>query len=199
MPERDASAAPEDNDAALQAGGELQFDQAEFTTPAPDGPSCGFCKRPVEDAYYELGGKICCASCRQQVETAVRGGSSLARVVKALFLGSVAAVAGAALYYAIIRITGYNIGLVAIVVGFMVGGAVRNGTGNRGGLFYQFLALFLAYVAIGLMHVPMLIEQWIKTGEEQAQQAQIVPEKSKKDGAGVEEPESSGHQGSREA
>ena len=39
------------------------------------------------------------------------------------------------------RVTGWNIGLVAIVVGFMVGGAVRKGTGNRGGMLYQFLTL----------------------------------------------------------
>jgi len=186
MPQPNASASSEDDDAPVEAGDELQFDQAEFTTPAPLGPSCSFCKRPIDDAYYELGGKICCASCRQQVEAALRGGSSLARVIKALIFGSVAAMAGAALYYAIIRITGYNIGLVAIVVGFMVGGAVRKGTSNRGGRFYQFLALLLAYIAIGLMHVPMLIEHAIKTKGEPAQQAEIVPEKSEKDRAGVD-------------
>ena len=41
--------------------------------------------------------------------------------------------------------------LVAILVGFMVGGAVRKGTGNRGGLLYQFLASCSTYFAIGLM------------------------------------------------
>src|SRR5262249_40368658 len=32
------------------------------------------------------------------------------------------------------------------------------GSGNRGGRFYQFLAVFLAYVAIGLMLIPLIIE-----------------------------------------
>src|SRR5208282_4601275 len=66
------------------------------------------------------------------------------------------------LYYVILRVTGINLGLVAVVVGFMVGGAVRKGTGNRGGLFYQFLAVFLTYSAIVAMYVPMLIEALIK-------------------------------------
>jgi len=187
MSEPNAFGPDEDDVGASKAGDELQFDQAEYATPAPAGPSCGVCKRPIDDMYYEINGKICCATCRQRIEAAFRGGSRLARVIKALIFGSVAALAGAALYYAIIRITGYNIGLVAVVVGFMVGGAVRKGTSNRGGLFYQFLALFLAYMAIGLMHVPMLIEHWLKTGREQAQQAKIVPEKSEKDRAKVDD------------
>ena len=154
MSEPNASGPEEDDDADLEAGDELQFDQAEYATPAPEGPSCGVCKRPIDDMYYEINGKVFCATCRQRIEAAFRGGSRLARVIKALVFGSVAAIAGAVLYYAIIRITGCNIGLVAVVVGFMVGGAVRKGTGNRGGLFYQFLALFLAYMAIGLMNFP---------------------------------------------
>jgi hypothetical protein len=186
MSEPNAPGSREDDNAKRDAGDELQFDQAEYTTPAPDGPSCGVCKRSIDDAYFEFNGKVICTTCRQQVEAAFRGGSRLARVIAATIFGSVAAVAGAALYYAIIRITGYNIGLVAIVVGVMVGSAVRKGASYRGGLFYQFLSLFLAYMAIGLMHVPMLVEDWIKTQREQAQQANILPEKSDKDLAKVD-------------
>jgi hypothetical protein len=171
MSEGDAFAAEEDHDSEPDDREELQFDQAEYATPAPAGPACGVCKRPIDDAYYEINGKIVCAQCRQQIEAAFRGGSRLARALKALILGSLAAVAGAAIYYGIIRATGYNIGLVAIVVGFMVGGAVRKGSGNRGGRFYQVLALFLAYIAIALMHVPMLVEGM--------RQAAHLPQKNK--------------------
>jgi hypothetical protein len=62
------------------------------------------------------------------------------------------------IYYAFVRITDINFGLVAVLLGFMVGSAVRKGSGNRGGLFYQFLALFLTYSAIAGMHVPGVIE-----------------------------------------
>ncbi|MFI5453972.1 MAG: hypothetical protein ACHRXM_00830 [Isosphaerales bacterium] len=162
MSEPDAFTSHEDDNAADEAGDELQFDQAEYATPVPAGPSCGFCKRPIDDAYYELSGKVICATCRQRVEAAFRGGSPVARVIKALVFGSAAGVAGAMLYYAIVRVTGLNIGLVAVVVGFMVGAAVRKGTGNRGGLFYQLLAVFLTYLAIVAMYVPILIEGLIK-------------------------------------
>jgi len=186
MSEPNLSGPEEDDEAELEGGDELQFDQAEYTTPAPEGPSCGVCKRPIDDMYYEINGKICCATCRQQIETAFRGGSRLARVTKALVFGSVAAIAGAVLYYAIIKISGWNIGLVAVLVGFMVGGAVRKGTGNRGGRFYQFLALFLAYMAIGLMNFPDATEELMKMWGEQAQKAKIVPEKIAKDRARVD-------------
>jgi hypothetical protein len=158
MSEPNASGPRADDDAELQAGDELQFDQAEYATPVPAGPSCGFCKRPIDDAYYELSGKVICATCRQRVEAAFRGGSPVARVILALVFGSAAGLAGAMLYYAIIRVTGLNIGLVAVVVGFLVGAAVRKGTGNRGGQFYQLLAVFLTYSAIVAMYVPILIE-----------------------------------------
>ena len=138
---------------------EIQFDQAEYATTVPSGPTCGVCQRAIVDEYYELGGKVFCSSCRQGVETALRGGSRLARVIKALVFGSAAAAVGAVIYYVILRATGYNIGLVAVLVGFMVGGAVRKGTGNRGGLFYQILAVFLAYTAIGAMHLPFLFDR----------------------------------------
>jgi hypothetical protein len=162
MSESNAARPDEDRDAPDEEGHELQFDEAEYAIPAPAGPTCGVCKRPIDDVCFEINGKICCATCRQKVEAAFRGGSGAVRGLRALIFGAVAAIAGAALYYLIIRVTGYNIGLVAIVVGFMVGGAVHKGYGNRGDLFYQFLSLFLPYVAIGLMHVPMLIEAWTK-------------------------------------
>ena len=46
------------------------------------------------------------------------------------------------------KATGYEIGLVAIVVGLLVGGAVRKGSGARGGWFYQLMAVALTYAAI---------------------------------------------------
>ena len=142
----------------------IQFDQAEYATPGPSDPTCNVCHRVVLDSYYEINGKVVCASCRQGVEAALRGGSRLGRVFKALVFGSVAALAGAVLYYAFVRATDINFGLVAVLLGLMVGGAVRKGSGNRGGRFYQFLAVFLAYSSIAGMHVPALIEGFQQFG-----------------------------------
>ena len=131
--------------------------------PPTAGPTCGLCHQPIADAYYEIGGKVFCATCRGRIEQSFRGGSRLGRVLKAFVFGSAAALAGGALYYAIIRTTGINLGLIAVLVGFMVGRAVRAGSGNRGGLFYQFLAVFLTYSSIVAMYLPFLVEDVAQT------------------------------------
>jgi hypothetical protein len=152
----------------------MQFEQAEYAAAdaAQASSTCTLCKLPIADTYYETGGKILCAGCRDRVEAAYRGGSPFGRASKALAFGTAAAAAGAVLYYLIIRMTGYNIGLVAIVVGFMVGRGVRTGSGNRGGRFYQFLALFLTYCAISAMHIPYILEAF---GNAQKNDEQAAP------------------------
>ena len=130
---------------------------------------------PLTDAYFEINGKIICGECRQHIEASLRGGSGLARLLNASVFGFAAAILGAAIYFIIARVTGYYIPLVAILVGFIVGGAVRKGTGNRGGLLYQFLVLFLTYVAIGLMVLTFSIEQQVKELSQKQNQAAVNP------------------------
>jgi hypothetical protein len=155
-------ATPTNGDGAPAADGEmLQFDQAEFSTPSADRPTCSVCHQPIQEEYFEINQKVMCPRCRQGVEAAFRGGSPVARFLRATAFGMAAAAVGAAIYYAIVRITHWNIGLIAVALGIMVGTAVRKGTGNRGGRLYQFLALFLAYSSIVAMNVPLLIEALI--------------------------------------
>jgi hypothetical protein len=148
----------DDDDVPIESDA-IQFDQAEYATTVPSGPTCGACQRAIVDEYYEINGKVVCAPCRRSIEASFHGGSGLARALKALFFGSAAALVGALLYYAFVRLTNINFGLVAVVLGLMVGGAVRKGSGNRGGRFYQLLAVFLAYSAIVGMHVPSVIAE----------------------------------------
>jgi hypothetical protein len=165
------------NDSHGTQQNDIQFDQAEFATETEavqqDVTRCTACKLPIPDVYYEAGGKIVCAPCRDKIEAMFHSGPRLARVFKALFFGTIGAAIGAFLYYAIMRITGLNIGLIAIVVGLLVGGAVKAGSENRGGRFYQFLAVFLTYSAIVAMYVPDMIEG-IKKGLEKAGEAKVV-------------------------
>jgi hypothetical protein len=87
-------------------------------------------------------------------------------LIRAALFGIAAAIAGAVLYYAVIAITNFEIGLVAIAIGYMVGYAIRKATGGRGGRVFQILALVLTYWSVGLAYVPLAL-----TGSTQQQTA----------------------------
>src|SRR4029450_6773668 len=89
----------------------------------------------------------------------------------AALFGLGAAIAGAILYYAVIAITNFEIGIVAIAIGFMVGWAVRKGAGGRGGRRFQVLALVLTYWAVGLAYTPITFKQMIEDDKKQKAQA----------------------------
>jgi len=156
---------------------EIQFEQAEFlaeTSAVQEHVTrCNACAAAIPDVYFEAGGKIVCAPCRDKIEAMFHQGQRLGRGFKAIVFGTIGAALGAILYYAIMRITGWNIGLVAVVVGLMVGGAVKAGSGNRGGRFYQLLAVFLTYSAIAAMYIPDMLEAFRK-GHDQEAPAQVA-------------------------
>jgi MFS family permease len=82
------------------------------------------------------------------------GGSGTRRFFRAVVFGVLAGVAGALLWLAVRKLTGYEIGLIAVVVGFAVGAAVRKGSDDRGGVAYQLLAVFITYCCIVSTYVP---------------------------------------------
>ncbi|MGH9308137.1 MAG: hypothetical protein ACRD1U_02100, partial [Vicinamibacterales bacterium] len=65
---------------------------------------------------------------------------------------------GTVLYYGVLALTGYEFGLIAIVVGYAVGLAVRWGSRGRGGWAYQGLAMALTYLSIVSAYVPSIVE-----------------------------------------
>jgi hypothetical protein len=85
---------------------ELQFDRAEYASPtaAAAETTCGACKRPILDTYYALNDILLCPECRDRVEQQWRGGSRIGRSAKATLLGSLAAVAGFAIYFGVLKI-----------------------------------------------------------------------------------------------
>lgn len=139
----------------------LQFDNAEYETPVPDAPTCAACRRPIPDAYYEIFGSVFCESCRNAIMASREGGSKLLRFLRAGIYGSVAAVAGFALYFGVWKITHLQIGLISILVGLMVGKAVHKGSNGRGGWVYQLLAVFLTYSAIVASYSAVIVPEMI--------------------------------------
>jgi hypothetical protein len=94
---------------------------------------------------------------------------------RAALFGLVATVAGAILYYAVIAITNFEIGIVAIAIGYMVGYAVRMATGGRGGKRFQVLALVLTYWSVGLAYTPLVFQSM---SQEEPSEGATTPEAS---------------------
>jgi hypothetical protein len=139
---------------------DLQFDRVETAQPrdAISGSptvACVVCKRPVGAEYYAVNGKPVCANCRERVVAAAATPRSASTLLVAALFGIGAAIAGAAIYYAVIAIAHLEIGIVAILIGYMVGWAVRKGSGGRGGRRFQILAVVLTYWAVGLAYAPL--------------------------------------------
>ena len=59
---------------------------------------------------------------------------------------------------------------IAVVVGLFVGGAVRMGSGHRGGVPYQLLAMFLTYTSIVSTYIPEIVK-----GFREAEAADAAP------------------------
>lgn len=145
-----------ENAPAFPDGG-VQFDRAELQDDRPAEVVCKGCNQKIVHAYYAAGDKVVCSSCRDAVLRTLSPGG-IAPFLKAVVLGVPAAAVGAGIYYGVTALTGYELGLVAIVIGVLVGGAVRRGSGGRGGWPYQALAVGLTYCAIVSTYVPYLIQ-----------------------------------------
>src|SRR4051812_46990490 len=145
---------PRDNDP-------LQFDVAESPTAAPDAgrsvAPCKGCGKAITDVYFQVNGSIACDTCRAALDRP--RGTRLGRTVRATSFGVLAAIAGATLYVVVAAITGFEFALLAIVVGFMVGAAVRKGSGGRGGRAYQVLAVALTYLSVVSINVPLIFKE----------------------------------------
>ena len=145
---------------------DLQFDRAVHAE-APNaeaGLACAMCNAPLRTEYFHVAEQPTCAVCKSAVErsneNAMSQGRRPATFARALVFGLVAAIAGAILYYAVIALTGWEIGLVAIVIGFMVGFAVQKGTHGAGGRRFQWLAVILTYFAVGLAYAPLAFKSF---------------------------------------
>jgi hypothetical protein len=145
----------------------MGFDRAEYDAEGAKQLTCAFCGQPVPDYYYHVGGKLACKHCQPKIAAEL---TKSPRFWRAAAFGAGAALLGSAIWYAIIAATGYELGLIAIVVGFMVGAAVRKGAGGVGGLSLQLLAAFLAYSGIVFAYLPLFYKEF-KTMARQEQAA----------------------------
>jgi hypothetical protein len=145
-------------------GEELQFDRAVSNAPVAASTSgkpavvCKTCSKNIDGDYYQLNGTVTCASCRTAIVDSIATPTGAMPFLRALGLGILAAIAGAAIYYGVIKIVNLEIGIIAIAIGYMVGWAVKKGAGDRGGLRFQIMAVLLTYWAVGLAYAPLFME-----------------------------------------
>ncbi len=126
---------------------------------AAEPPSlCSLCAEPIRGTYYRAAQASVCAACRERALAARDRGTPASRFVRAAALGTGAAILGAVVWYAVAVWTDREFGLIAIVIGLLVGGAVRLGCYRRGGWRYQLLAMALTYTAIVSSYVPLMID-----------------------------------------
>jgi hypothetical protein len=155
------------------AGDGLQFDHAESSAP-PRTVSCALCTAPIADVYWRSERGRICTPCRD-ASVAGTAGSPTQRVLKALLLGALGGLVGAVPYFLVLWLSGYELGLLAIVVGVAVGIGVKAGSEGRGGRGYQVLAVLLTYLAITTTYIPVIIREGLKTAEQEAAAAKPVP------------------------
>jgi uncharacterized paraquat-inducible protein A len=161
---------------------DLQFQRAEPIAPeaSPDdgSPRCVVCKQPTGSSYFHAQGMVVCPRCAEQIRTGQQApqATSLAR---AALYGGGAALAGCLLYALVAIVLNAEIGLIAILVGYMVGKAIRHASHGRGGRSQQILAVVLTYFAITTSHIPVFIYHAVKhpptVTRQQAGQASPAP------------------------
>lgn len=133
----------------------LQFDRAEPTGGA-GATQCAVCQRPIADQYYSANGKPVCASCREKISTQLA--NKTGNLPGGILLGVGGAALGAAAYFGVAALTGAEIALVAIAVGWLVGRAVQLGSGGSGSRVQQVVAVVLTFLSLDAAYLAMVVK-----------------------------------------
>lgn len=137
----------------------MDFSQAQFEgNAAPPAAQCAACKQSLGAQYWTAGPVIVCANCAAQLQAGPPAEGGVLRAFKAMFFGCGAGLLGATGYGLIIHYAKVELALVTILIGWMVGRAVRMGSEGRGGRWYQFLGALLTYVWCMMAYVPDIVE-----------------------------------------
>lgn len=135
---------------------QISFDDGHATA----GPTtCSRCGIPLSE-YWAVDGTVLCERCKDEAladREAPQGRAG--RILKAIGLGTGGMIVGATIWFLVAKFTGYEVGLIAILLGFLVGKGIFIGSGKRGGLGYQLLAAAITYFGIGVGMAPMAFEQ----------------------------------------
>jgi hypothetical protein len=137
----------------------MQFDKAVTKDgAATTGVVCSMCNHKIVDRYWTLGDQPTCVSCKATVQREMASAKGASAFMRSSLFGFGASLAGAVLYYAVVKLTGYQLALAAIAIGYMVGRAMRTGARGWGGRRFQIAAAGLTYLSVGLAYMPLAFE-----------------------------------------
>lgn len=135
----------------MNHGDEQSDREATEATAGELAARCSLCHAAITGEYFALRGLALCADCAEKLRQHQRGRGNLRR---ALLFGFLVTATLALLWFLAASASGRPLSPVAVLAGLVVGLAVHQGSGGRGGLRYQVIAMLLVYVAFVVRFVP---------------------------------------------
>lgn len=133
-------------------------DQPASAMSSVAGAPCAMCGNPRGSDSVLANGVPICGSCALRVRAELDQEETLGNVPLAMVLGAGGAVLGAGVWAAIVVATNFEVGYVAVLVGFLAGVGVKFGAGSGRGQALQMLAALLA--VLGLLLAKYFIFAW---------------------------------------
>jgi hypothetical protein len=154
----------------LSGGSTPQFGTAEYkSSGGPD--RCRSCDTRLTGRYYRINGALACENCAELLKQQIPKDTHPA-FARGILFGLGGAFLGLILYAAFGILTGLLIGYVSLAVGYIVGKAIKMGSGGMGGRRYQVTAALLTYSAVSIAAIPIYVAQMVK--EKKAEKQTMV-------------------------
>jgi hypothetical protein len=151
---------PPASPASLARPEDLQFEHAIPINASTQ--LCAACKTPLTGQYFQAQGIPVCPQCADRINSRQQAPPPIS-LLPAVLYGSAAAFAGFLIYATVSIAFDLQLALISILVGVMVGKAVRKGSKGLGGRPQQILAVTLTYFAITTSYIPVFIHEAMKT------------------------------------
>ena len=148
---------------------QLQFRRAQHEFD-PNARVCILCKQPVAGEFYQANGNTLCATCAPLLESRQQAPPT-SSMLRAVLYGGGAAIAGSIIYATVAIVLHLEIGLIALLIGYMVGKSIRYASHGLGGRPQQILAVVLTYFAITISYIPVFIYQAVQERKAPAAQS----------------------------
>jgi len=125
----------------------LNFERADFSEERP-AASCRWCTRGLGGEYFDVQGRRVCSVCAERARE-LSPADTRAAFVRSVLFGVIAAGISGLAYFSLCRTpAGGFLMVTSLGVGYVIGKAMRTGSGGIGGRRYQVTAAVLTYAAV---------------------------------------------------